>query len=185
MSVEDCKGEAELLAVLKELQFDLPTIQHEEKHTVEAANEELARFGTPCIGAKNMFLKSKKGDLVLVTAIHTTKTDMKQVQKAAGTKDLRFAPEEYLRDNLAVVQGSVTPFALVNNLEKRNIMVLLDKNLQTSPVPFVLHPCRNDKSCLVVWDQLTRFLNKIGYAYKVVDFSTEPPTVEVFDIPAS
>ncbi|KPA78611.1 putative mitochondrial bifunctional aminoacyl-tRNA synthetase [Leptomonas pyrrhocoris] len=178
MSVDNCKGEAALLAVLKELHMELPTIQHEEKHTVEAANKELERFGTPCVGTKNMFLKSKKGELVLLNAIHTTKTDMKQVQKAAGTKDLRFAPEECLGENLAVVQGSVTPFALVNNLDKRNITVLLDKNLRDSPIPFVLHPCRNDKSCLVVWDQLIQFMDKIGYPYKVVDFSTETPGVE-------
>ena len=178
MSVENCKGEPELLAVLKELHIELPTIEHEEKHTVVEANKELERFGTPCVGTKNMFLKSKKDELVMVTAIHTTKTDIKQIQQMTGTKSLRFAPEELLSETLKVVQGSVTPFALVNNLDKRNITVLLDKNLKDSPIPFVLHPCRNDKSCLVVWEQLTQFMDKIGYPYTVVDFSSATPAVE-------
>ncbi|AYU78051.1 prolyl-tRNA synthetase, putative [Leishmania donovani] len=170
MSAKDCRGEPELLALLKELNIELPTISHGEMHTVEEANKELGRFGTPCVGTKNMFLKSRKGELVLLTAVHTTKTDMHAIEKAAGTKNLRFAPAEILSDNLAVVQGCVTPFALINNIEKRNVTVLLDKNLKESPIPFVLHPCRNDKSSLVVFEQLERFLEKLGYAYKLVDF---------------
>lgn len=170
MTSKDCKGEPQLLAILKELNIELPTIEHEDAFTVEVANKEIERFGTPAIGTKNMFLKSKKGELVLLCALHTTPTDMKRIQMEAGTKDLRFAPEDVLRENLAVVQGSVTPFALVNNLAKRNITILLDKNLMESPVPFVLHPCRNDKSCLVTPAQLVAFLGKVGYAYKVVDF---------------
>ncbi|KAK7196966.1 Aminoacyl-tRNA editing domain containing protein [Novymonas esmeraldas] len=170
MSVADCRGEAEMLAVVQELQMELPTITHGEMHTVEEANKELDRFGTPCVGTKNMFLKSKKGELLLLTAVHTTKTDMKMIQKAAGTKDLRFAPPDVLSDNLGVVQGSVTPFALINNIDKHNVTVLLDAHLQTSPIPFVLHPCRNDKSCLVTFPQLERYLDKLGYTYKLVDF---------------
>ncbi|GET87837.1 prolyl-tRNA synthetase, putative [Leishmania tarentolae] len=170
MSAKDCKGEPELLAVLKELNIDLPTISHGEMHTVEEANRELGRFGTPCMGTKNMFLKSKKGELVLLTAVHTTKTDMRAIEKAAGVKNLRFAPGEILSETLAVVQGCVTPFALINNIKQHNIIVLLDKNLKESPIPFALHPCRNDKSSLIIFEQLERFLEKIGYTYKLVDF---------------
>ncbi|TPP55232.1 proline--tRNA ligase [Leishmania donovani] len=173
MSAKDCRGEPELLALLKELNIELPTISHGEMHTVEEANKELGRFGTPCVGTKNMFLKSRKGELVLLTAVHTTKTDMHAIEKAAGTKNLRFAPAEILSDNLAVVQGCVTPFALINNIEKRNVTVLLDKNLKESPIPFVLHPCRNDKSSLVVFEQLERFLEKLGYAYKLLGIAAK------------
>lgn len=170
MTASDCKGEEELHRILASLSIDLPTIEHEEKHTVEEANMELQRFETPCIGTKNLFLKSKKGDLVLVTALCTTGTGMSRIEVAAGTKDLRFASAEVLAENLGVVKGSVTPFALVNNVEKKNIIVLLDKNMQDSSTPFVLHPCRNDKSCLVTFPQLEAVLQKLEYAYKVVDF---------------
>ncbi|CAJ1021510.1 Aminoacyl-tRNA editing domain containing protein, putative, partial [Leishmania lindenbergi] len=185
MSAGDCRGEPELLAVLKELHIELPTISHGEMHTVEEANKELGRFGTPCVGTKNMFLKSKKGELVLLTAVHTTKTDIHAIEKAAGTKSLRFAPAEILAENLGVVQGCVTPLALVNNLEKRNILVLLDKKLKESLIPFVLHPCRNDKSCLLVFEQLQRFLEKIGYAYKLVDFGAASVDAAVTDSTAA
>ncbi|ORC92715.1 putative prolyl-tRNA synthetase, putative,bifunctional aminoacyl-tRNA synthetase [Trypanosoma theileri] len=177
MSASDCKGEAELLEVLRSLDMDLPTISHEEKHTVEEANKELERFGTPCIGVKNMFLKSKKNELVLVTALHTTKTNMKMIQKAADTKDLRFAPEDVLMSKLGVVQGSVTPFALINDSSK-GIKLIIDKALMDSPIPVVLHPCRNDKSTLITPKQLCQFLDKIGYKYVVVDFSEENASTE-------
>ncbi|KAH9589336.1 Aminoacyl-tRNA synthetase [Trypanosoma melophagium] len=172
MSASDCRGEAELLEVLRSLEMDLPTISHEEKHTVEEADKELERFGTPCAGTKNMFLKSKKDELVLVTTLSTTKTSMKTVQKAANTKELRFAPEDVLTAKLGVVQGSVTPFALVND-DSKEIKVVLDKALVESPIPVVLHPCRNDKSTLITPKQLCQFFDKIGYTYVVVDFSEE------------
>ncbi|EPY35310.1 prolyl-tRNA synthetase [Angomonas deanei] len=103
---------------------------------------------------------------------------MKRIQKEAGTKDLRFAPEDVLAENLKVIQGAVTPFALVNNVEKHNVIVLLDKNLTDCGCPFVLHPCRNDKSCLVTFPQLEQFLNKLGYTYKLVDFGAEAAPAE-------
>ncbi|ESL09503.1 prolyl-tRNA synthetase [Trypanosoma rangeli SC58] len=171
MSASNCRGEAEMLKVLQSLGMELPTISHEEKHTVEEANKELHRFGTPCIGTKNMFLKSKKEDLVLVTALHTTKTSMKVMQDALSLKDLRFAAEELLQTHLGVVQGSVTPLALVNN-DAKNIKVVLDKALVESSVPIVLHPCRNDKSCLITPKQLMDFLEKLEYSFVVVDFLT-------------
>ncbi|EKG02718.1 prolyl-tRNA synthetase, putative,bifunctional aminoacyl-tRNA synthetase, putative [Trypanosoma cruzi] len=172
MSASDCRGESEMLKILRALGMDLPTISHEEKHTVEEANKELGRFGVPCTGTKNMFLKSKKEDLVLVTALHTTRTNMKVIQDALSLKDLRFAPEDVLRTHLGVVQGGVTPLALVNN-ESKNIKLVLDKALVESTVPVVLHPCRNDKSCLMTPKQLQDFLRKLEYPFVVVDFSAE------------
>ncbi|CCW64939.1 unnamed protein product [Phytomonas sp. EM1] len=173
MSAADCKGEEELLCVLQSLGYELPTIEHEEKKTVEAANLELPRFGIPCTGTKNMFLKGKKNEFVLVTALHNTTTSIKLIQTLTGIRDLRFAPANDLKENLCVVQGCVTPFALVNNLEKKNIIVLLDKNMMESSIPFVLHPCRNDKSSLVMPYQLEAFLKKIDYPFKVVSFSED------------
>nr|CCC94320.1 putative prolyl-tRNA synthetase [Trypanosoma congolense IL3000] len=185
MTASDCRGEAELLRVLQGLGFELPTISHEEKHTVEEANKELGRFGVPCIGTKNLFLKSSKGELVLVTALHNTKTNMKSVQNALKTKDLRFATAELLHEKLGVVQGSVTPFALVNNSAK-DVMVVLDKALVESNLPIVLHPCRNDKSSLITPVQLEGFLKCINFSYTVVDFSDStpaaPPSAEAKEV---
>ncbi|CBH16456.1 bifunctional aminoacyl-tRNA synthetase, putative [Trypanosoma brucei gambiense DAL972] len=175
MSASNCRGEAELLQVLQSLGLSLPTISHEEKHTVEEANKELGRFEVPCIGTKNLFLKSSKGELVLVSALHTTKTNMKTVQNAMKTKDLRFASEDLLLEKLGVVQGSVTPFALVNNGAK-DVKVALDKALIDSTLPVVFHPCRNDKSTLITPTQLQDFLQKIDFPYTVVDFSEKATT---------
>lgn len=36
--------------------------------------------------------------------------------------------------------------------------------------PFVLHPCRNDRSCLVLPAQLIKFLDHMGCNYKIVNF---------------
>ncbi|CCW69602.1 unnamed protein product [Phytomonas sp. Hart1] len=171
MSSSVYKGEKELLSVFQNLGFELPTIEHEEKKTVESANLELPRFGVPCNGTKNVFLKGKKGELVLATALDKSTINFKQIQTLTGTKELRFAPPEVLKENLAVLQGSVTPFALVNNLEKKNIIVLLDKTMMESKTPFVLHPCRNDKSTLVMPDQLKAFLNKIDYPFRVASLN--------------
>lgn len=174
MSSADCRGEGECQALLESIGVKAPVFDHPAVHTVEEWAPEAAKFGTPAELAKNMFLKGKKGELVLVFALASTKTDLKVVCKATGAASgsLRFAPPETLLESLGVVQGAVTPLALVND-SKKQVIVALDANVLRCKVPLAVHPCRNDKTVLVSADQLQAFFSKTGHTVKVVDFDAE------------
>ncbi|KAG5481731.1 hypothetical protein CUR178_07084 [Leishmania enriettii] len=180
MSIEDCRGFGEVKALFHELRLDIPILHHDEKATVEEVLVLLQeKMSITATGTKTLFLKSKKGELVMATALKSAPTDLKFLQTATNTKDLRFASNDVLQESLAVVQGCVTPFALINNLEKRNITLLLDRSLERSTKPLAFCLCRNDYTAVITSAQLKQFLDKIGYAYKLVDFGAAPADASV------
>ena len=71
--------------------------------------------GLKCGEMKNLFLADKKKKLYLISALVNTEVNLKAIAKLLGTKDLRFANEEKLKENLNLLPGSVTPFGLLND----------------------------------------------------------------------
>ena len=172
MSIEECKGFDEVKATFAELGQNPTILHHDEKASVDDVLGLLKeQLGITAAGTKTLFLKSKKGELVMVTALREVTTDLKVIQGMTNTKELRFANSEVLHENLKVVQGCVTPLPLINNLDKRNITVLFDQSIATSPIPLAFCVCRNDYTIVVTFEQLKMFMDKIGYPYRMVDFS--------------
>jgi prolyl-tRNA synthetase len=171
----DCRGEKEAFELLASLSIVPRVIDHIPVHTVaEWAPIAATIEPTPTL-AKNIFLKGKKGELVLVFALASTKTDLKVVAKAVGSASgsLRLAPAELLLETLGVVEGSVTPLALVNDV-KKCVIVALDANvLKVTSGTIAVHPCRNDKTALVTLAELQSFFKAVGSTVKVVDFEAE------------
>ena len=92
--------------------------------------------------SKNLFLKDKKGRLFLVVADAETRIDLKRLHEAIGASGrLSFGSAELLREMLGVEPGSVTPFALVNDRERRVTLVLDEALMRSEPVNF--HPLVN------------------------------------------
>ncbi|KAK7196967.1 prolyl-tRNA synthetase [Novymonas esmeraldas] len=171
MSVEDCRGFDEAQARFTELGLHIPVLSHDEKATVEEVLVLLKEtLGITAAGTKTLFLKSKKGELVMATAYKSTPTDLKLIQKLSNTKDLRFASNEVLHECLAVVQGCVTPFPLINNIDKRPITLLLDHTLASGSDSLAFCLCRNDRTAVITFPQLERYITSLGYTYKLVDF---------------
>ena len=82
--------------------------------------EDMDRLGLPEKGTlcKNLFLRDSKGKRhFLITADEKTKVDLKALGRQLGAGTLSFASEERLEKYLGVKQGSVTPFALMNDTE--------------------------------------------------------------------
>lgn len=171
-----CRGEEECMAALQAAGItDTKVFTHPEVTNIEEWTPEVAKFGVEnAVLAKNMFLKGKKGELVLVFALADTKTDLKAVCKVtgSGSGSLRFAPADVLEATLGVVQGAVTPLALVNDKEKA-VIVVLDKALLDSDKLIAVHPCRNDKSVLLTSAQIDSFVKAQGNKTFVVDFVAE------------
>ena len=172
-----CVGEDACMASLKSIiGSDVTVFDHPEVKTVDEWTPELQKIGgaaATAAMAKNLFLKGKKGELCLVFALASTKTDLKIVGAAVGSAAMRFASEDNLKDTLGVVQGAVTPLALINDKEKK-VIVALDSALQTLEGTVAVHPCRNDKTVLVTFKQLSEYIAALGHTPVFVDFTAVP-----------
>ena len=116
-----------------------------------------------------MFLKSKKNEYIMVTALRKTNIDMRAVQALTNMKDVRFVPVEAMQEMFCVELGAVVPFNVVNT-PRRDILFLIDKHFVDDGVPGMFAPNRNDKTSLIYPDYLIRFLEHMGCNYKIANF---------------
>ncbi len=118
----------DLFARFAELGVDTTTHEHPAVFTVEEARAHCGHLpGGHC---KSLFLKDKKGQLWLVVTRDDRVVDLKRLAKALGAKTFSFGKPELLMEVLGVIPGSVTPFGLINDTERR-VRVVLDAEMMT------------------------------------------------------
>ncbi len=139
------------------------THTHPPVFTVEEAKE--LRRTLPGGHCKSLFLKDKKGGLWLVVALEECRVDLKRLADALGAPRFSFGSAELLREVLGVRPGSVTPFAAVNDAERRVTIVLQQAMLDHDPLNY--HPLENDRTTAVAPGDLVRFLEACGHAPRV------------------
>ena len=118
---------------------------------------------------KNLFLKDAKGRLWLITALGETKIDLKSLPTRIGSAKLSFGSPELLAEVLGVEPGSVTPFALINDADRRITLILDAALVASDPVNF--HPLTNTATTQVSQVGFQTFLNGLGIEPLVVDFA--------------
>ena len=151
--------------------FDKAGIAHETREhqaifTVEEGQEIKAEM--PGGHTKNLFLKDKSGQYVLISALAATPIRLNQCHKILNTKRLSFGKEEALFDLLGVRPGSVTLFSVVNDV-KDDVRLVLDKALfEHERVWF--HPLRNTASTAIYTSDIINFAKAAGHEPTIVDF---------------
>ena len=163
--------QAALFAKLDEPAIAHKTVSHEACMTAEDVERAAGACGMePAEGrCKNMFLKSKKGELFCFTTQNANKVDMKVLSKKLAAPECRFAGDEYLASVLKVAKGSVTPLAAINDAEAK-CTIALDKRMEGQSAIWV-HPLMNTQSTCMSFDDLVKFLNAVGHPPKILDFS--------------
>ena len=162
-------AEEALFEQLDALGVNHETHRHEPLFTVE---ESQALRGTlPGAHIKNLFLRDKKKNIWLVTALEDRQIDLKALRKTLQAKgNLSFGNAELLLEVLGVVPGAVTPFGVQNDHEGRATMVLdrsiLDHELVNA------HPLRNDRTTAITPDGLLQYLEAQQHAPVILDFDT-------------
>jgi Ala-tRNA(Pro) deacylase len=162
---------ADLFAFLDKLGIAHPTVTHAPLFTVE---ESQALRGT-IAGAhtKNLFLKDKKGALFLVTALEDAVIELKSLHRRLGASGrFSFGSAELMRETLGIEPGAVTPFAAMNDGERR-VSVVLDAELMQHAT-INCHPLTNTMTTTLARADLIKFLEATGH----------PPRVEVVAEPA-
>jgi Ala-tRNA(Pro) deacylase len=157
----------QLLARLDELGIATTTHKHPPLFTVE--DSQRLRGDIPGAHAKNLFLKCKKDLLWLVVAEENTPIDLKTLHQRLGSGRLSFGKPDLLQQTLGVAPGSVTPFALINDAERRVNVILDDSLLRHDRLNF--HPLTNEATTGISRDGLLAFIRACGHEPKRIDLS--------------
>jgi Ala-tRNA(Pro) deacylase len=155
----------QLLARLAALGIHSTTVRHAPVFTVEEA--KALRGELPGTHIKNLFLRSKKGEMVLVTCLEDRRVDLKSLAERLGTGRFSFGNAERLMTYLGVTPGSVTPFAVINDRD-RAVRVVLDKAILAGG-PIHCHPLVNDMATAIAPDGLLCFLEAEGHSPRIID----------------
>jgi Ala-tRNA(Pro) deacylase len=145
------------------------TYAHPPVFTVEEA--KALRGTLPGGHCKSLFLKDKKAGLWLVVALEETRVDLKLLADRLGAPRFSFGSADLLYDVLGVRPGSVTPFAAINDAERR-VAVVLDRAMLAHD-PLNYHPLENDRTTAIAPGDLLRFLDACGHPPRIVDIA--PP----------
>lgn len=160
-----------LLAWFDALGIAHRTVDHAPVFTV--AEGEQIKAEMPGGHTKNLFLKDKKDNLVLVSALQSTEVDLKNLHRKLDCGRFSFGRAELLQEALGVTPGSVTAFALVNDPDKR-VRLVLDAALMAHGI-VNFHPLRNDATTAISSADLLIFLRALGRQPLILDLTSPRP----------
>jgi Ala-tRNA(Pro) deacylase len=154
----------ELFARLDALGIRHVTHRHPPLHTV--AESVRLRGTLPGGHCKSLFLKDRKGGLWLVVVLEDRRLDLNALSARLGAPRFSFGSAELLHGVLGVTPGSVTPFALVNDCERRVAVVLDADMLEHDPLNY--HPLVNTATTAIAPADLLRFVAACGHLPRIV-----------------
>jgi Ala-tRNA(Pro) deacylase len=161
---------AQLFSFFDSLGITHSTVEHPPLFTVEDGRDWHDKI--PGLHCKNLFIKDKKGGIWLVVMPGDKRADLNRLEKRLGAPRFSFGKPELLLEILGITPGSVTPFALMNDKEKRVTVVLDDEMLRSEHVNF--HPLHNAASTTIRASDLVKFIETLGYKPLVTDCGLAP-----------
>jgi Ala-tRNA(Pro) deacylase len=158
----------DLFAILDRLGIAHRTMTHPPLFTVEESRA--LRGQIPGGHTKNLFLRDKKGDLYLVSALEDAVIALKSLHRVLDASGrFSFGSAELMRATLGIAPGAVTPFAAMNDTGRR-VTVVLDAIMMTQPL-LNFHPLANTMTTSIARDDLVRFLEATGHPPRIVAVS--------------
>ena len=161
------KTRADLIAFFDAHGVDHDTTDHAAVFRV--GEGEGIKDDIPGAHTKNLFLKDAKGRLWLISAQDDTQIDLKRLHTVIGSARLSFGSAELMEEVLGVTPGSVTAFALINDVEHRATFVLDRRLAEAERVNF--HPMTNTATTGVSQAGFAKFLQALGITPLIVDFA--------------
>ena len=156
----------ELLSRLRDLGIEAPLTEHEAVFTVEQA--KAVRGGLEGCHTKNLFVRNKKEAMWLGTCLADRAVDLKWLGEHIGAGRLSFGSPRRLMRFLGVTPGAVSPFAIVNDGQRR-VRVVLDREvLKQEPINF--HPLDNRMTVTIGAKDFLRFLESERHAPQIITF---------------
>ena len=159
--------EKPLFVMLDRLGLQHTTAHHVKVFTV--ADSANVKTNIPGGHTKNLFMRDKKGQLVLISAHAESQLPLNQLHKALGTQRLSFTDAPQLWDALGVTPGSVTGFALMHD-QARAVRFIADEALLAYDT-LNFHPLRNDMTTSISRADFLGFAKATGHDVERIDFS--------------
>lgn len=160
----------DLFAYLDGLGIAHSTVSHPPLFTV--GESRALRGQVPGGHTKNLFLRDKKGALTLVVALEDAVVPLNGLHRLLGASGrFSFGSADLLLQHLGVTPGSVTPFAAINDLERR-VTVVLDRAMMAHQT-LNYHPLVNTMTTSIARDDLVRFLEATGHPPRIEPVSGE------------
>ena len=133
--------------------------------------EELASVELPYpeADAKNIFVRDdKKKNYYLITVKGNKRVDLKEFKEKYGTRRLSFASENDLMNIMELIPGAVTPFGLLNDVEKK-VQFYIDKDFTNNQGIIGVHPNDNTATVWIKTEDLIEIIKKHGNEVKIVE----------------
>ena len=154
----------ELIELLKKKKYDIKVHQHGALYTVEDSKKLRGKIEGS--HSKNLFLKNKKNEFFLLSCEEADNIDLKKISKSLKMGNVSFAKEEYLDKYLKIKPGSVSPFALLNDMGNQVDFYLEQTLYESKFVNF--HPLINTFTITIETKRFIEFMienNKIIHIF--------------------
>ena len=150
---------------LKENQIEFVLHEHPAVYTTAEAAVHTAHI--PGLDCKNLVLKDQKSRRFFLLVLPAeVKADINEFAKSVGEKKLSFANSTNLMDLLGLEPGSVSPFGLLNDTEKKIEVYFHPDVLIAEVVKF--HPNRNTASLEISRDMFKKYLDMTGHTINLL-----------------
>ncbi len=153
--------EAAFFRLLDELGIRSETFEHNAVYTADGLSQcDVAGLEFP---VKNIVVEDKAKQLYLVTMhLLTPPLDLKELARKLGARGrFSFASAQTLSTALRVLPGSVTPFCVYNDRE-RKVRVVLDARMRNAKTVSA-HPLVNTKTTTMAMADLLRLFEHSGH----------------------
>ncbi len=159
-------GSPELYSLLADLSISFDYYEHPPAPTIEDAM--LYWKDIEATHCKNLFFRNHKGNRhYLVVFDHRKTLQVRALEEKLRQGKLSFASEQRMITHLGVTPGSVTPLAIINDVNK-HVKLFLDMDIKRSErVSF--HPCINTASIVISTANFIRFLERQGNEYEWIE----------------
>lgn len=154
---------------LEQFNIQYKRYDHPPLHTMDDASKFYELHNVSWVWEnKNLFLRNDKKDkYILVTMFGYKRLDIKKIAEIFGEKRLSFASDEDLFRFLKIYPWSVSPFALINDLDNL-VEFVLDKSIFDYQRT-LFHPLDNTVSLEIDVEDLNNFLNSIWKKINILD----------------
>jgi len=157
-----------LLGRLDTLGIVYKEYSHPPVFTVKEAKE--LRGVIPGAHCKCLFLQAKDGGLFLIICLEWHRIDMKKLANLLLSRRLSFGKPDLLIKKLGVKPGSVTPFAVINDMGSKGsrVTIVLDKKMM-GYTKVNYHPLTNTGTIGLSPQDLLRFLVACDHEPLILD----------------
>lgn len=147
-----------IFEILSSLNIPWKIQEHKAIFSVEEGRD--VKINLDGIDVKNLFLKDKKGNYILLTLDIEKRANLKSVAEFTGSGRLSFCNAEELMHYLSITPGSVSPLCIMADTENK-VRFLLDSECKGKDV--LCHPLRNTATIQISCGDLVRFAEHFGH----------------------